>query len=279
MSLSADQEEKLVALVREVAKAEIMPRFRRLPDSDIRAKSAPDDLVTEADLRAEAAISDGVRALLPGAMVVGEEAVEADKSLLDHLADADLSVIIDPVDGTLNFAGGLATFGVILAVAAKGETIFGLLYDPVLDDWIVARKGDGTRYVRPDGTSQRLSLGGMPDGDATGCLPLFFFEKDARQTLAGDVPGFRRIWSVRCSCHEYRLMAGGKIDYTLSNPTLNPWDHAAGALAVQEAGGAVGLLDGRPYRVGDRVKGHLATARSPEMLEKVRAAFRPLLES
>ena len=278
MSIDAKTEDALIALVRDISKAEILPRFRRLGESDIAAKTAPDDLVTQADLRAEAAITEGVRALLPDATVIGEEAVETDPALLQEIDAAPLSVIVDPVDGTWNFAQGLATFGVILAVAERGEAIFGLLYDPVLDDWVVTRKGGGTWHVRADGQRERLTLGGMPREGATGFVPLFNFEERVRLALASDIPGMRRIWSVRCSCHEYRLMAGGRADFCLSN-ALKPWDHVAGALAVAEAGGAVGLLDGREYRASITSGGHLVTARSDEMLDRVRLVFRPIIET
>ena len=277
MPLTPEMESALVDLVRRTAAAEIMPRFRQLPSGDIRAKSGPEDLVTEADIRAEMAIAAGIRALLPDAVVIGEEAVSENAAILDGLAEADLAVIIDPVDGTWNFAKGLATFGVILAVTERGRTIFGLLYDPVMDDWIWARAGGGTWIQRPGAEPVRLTVDGSPDlENATGFVPLFLFPYETRMALAGAIPGFRRIWSVRCSCHEYRLMAQGHADFCLSG-SLNPWDHAAGALAVEEAGGAVGLLDGRDYSVALTEGGHLVTAKSAATLDRIRAVFGPLV--
>ena len=117
-----------------------MPRFRRLVPGAARAKSAPDDLVTEADLAMEAALTEGVRRVLPGTAVVGKEAVAADPGVR-AAAGAELAVIVDPLDGTWNFTHGVAVFGVILAVARWGEPVWGLLYDPLLDDWVVARRG------------------------------------------------------------------------------------------------------------------------------------------
>lgn len=277
MPLEPEIEDALIALVRRVAKAEIMPRFRRLPEGSVQSKSAPDDLVTEADLGAEAAFAEGVRAILPDALMLGEEAIAAHPAILDGLAGADRAVILDPVDGTWNFAKGLTTFGVILAIAEKGETVFGLLYDPVMDDWVRTSRGRGTWFERPDGERRRLSIGGEASiPDAVGFVPLFLYPLEVWQKLAGAIPGFRRIWSVRCSCHEYRLMAQGHADFCLSG-SLNPWDHAAGALAVEEAGGAVGLLDGRAYSAGVTEGGYLVTARSPEMLARIRDVFGPLL--
>jgi len=278
MGLSPDIEDALIATLRDVARTEIMPRFRSLPDSEIRSKTAPDDLVTEADVRAEAAITKAVRRLLPEALVVGEEAVSADADVLDGLSDAACAVIVDPVDGTWNFAKGLATFGVILAVTVRGETVFGVLYDPVLDDWVLARRGGGAWFCRPDAAPRRLQIGGdTPQEQAVGFVPLFLFPYETRMRLAGAIPGFRRIWSVRCSCHEYRLLAQGHADFCLTG-TLNPWDHAAGALAVEEAGGAVGLLDGTPYRGGMSGAGCLVTARSAKNLDRIRTTFGPLIQ-
>lgn len=277
MAIDDVQEDALVNLVRTVAKSEILPRFRRLSHDQVSSKTAPDDLVTEADLNAEAAIAAGVRTLLPDAAIVGEEAVETRPELLDRIADAPVSVIVDPVDGTWNFAKGLSTFGVILAVAERGETVFGLLYDPVMDDWIRARRGGGTWYETSAGLSRRLSIGGAGEDDLTGFVPIFNFPPPIRLGLAGSIPGFRRIWSVRCSCHEYRTMAQGGADFTVSN-ALKPWDHAAGALAVAEAGGAVGLLDGRGYRPSITSGGYLVTASSDRVLSRVRETFSVLIE-
>ncbi len=277
LQFTADTETALVQLVRSVARSEILPRFRRLPEGAVSTKTAPDDLVTEADLNAEAAIAAGVRTLLPDAAIIGEEAVETQPDLLSQIAEAPLSVIVDPIDGTWNFAKGLTTFGVILAVAERGETVFGLLYDPVMDDWIEARRGGGTWHVTADGTRRRLTLGGSPAGGLTGFVPLFNFPPPIRFRMAGDIPGFRRIWSVRCSCHEYRTMAMAEADFTLSN-ALKPWDHAAGALAVAEAGGAVSLLDGRSYRPSITSGGYLVTARSATVLARVRSTFSALID-
>lgn len=274
--IDAQTETALIQLVRSVAKTEILPRFRRLSASDVATKAGPEDLVTEADVNAEAAIAAGVRTLLPDALIVGEEAAETRPELLDQLATAPVSVIVDPVDGTWNFAKGLTTFGVILAIAERGETVFGLLYDPIVDDWIWARRGGGTWYATADEAMQRLTLTASTTGDLTGFVPLFNFPRAVRVRLADEMPGLRRIWSVRCSCHEYRTLVFGGADFCVSN-ALKPWDHAAGALAVSEAGGAVGLVDGRAYRASITSEGSLVTARTPAILGRVRETMSALL--
>lgn len=272
MRLDESQKTALIELVRQAARDEIMPRFRRLNDGAIRTKSAPDDLVTDADLASEDVITKGAHHILPGALVVGEEAVVSDPALLDGISDAELSVIIDPIDGTWNFANGLATFGVILAVAHRGETIFGLLYDPVMDDWIMASKGEGALYVSADGSSKSLRTSMTRPLDASsGLIPLFLFSRDRIDHLASQYSSFGRISSLNCSCHEYRLLAQGKADFIL-NCGMNPWDHAAGVLITQEAMGVASLFDGSDY-TPSKNKGPFLVANSAQTMSDLKQRF------
>jgi fructose-1,6-bisphosphatase/inositol monophosphatase family enzyme len=268
-------EEALVDLVRRVARAEILPRFRNLEAGAIGAKTAPDDLVTEADTAAEAALTVGVACILPGAQVVGEEAVSADPGVRRHLSD-DLTVILDPVDGTWNFASGVAVFGVILAVCVRGRCIFGLLYDPVMDDWVMARPGGGAWFCRDGAQPRRLSVSSETRaGDMTGFVPVFMFPPEARAQAARAMLGFRRATTFRCSCHEYRLVAQGRADF-LVNGGIHPWDHAAGDLCVREAGGVTAMLAGGAYDATVD-SGTLLTANSPATLALLRETFAPAL--
>src|SRR5690606_17332907 len=114
---------KLAEVLRRAGKEEILPRFRRLASGDIYSKSEPTDLVTEADLAAERLIKSEMENIAPGALFIGEESVAADPHLLLELADAELAVVIDPVDGTFNFASGIPAFGVMASVVYRGETI------------------------------------------------------------------------------------------------------------------------------------------------------------
>ncbi|MCV6593014.1 MAG: inositol monophosphatase [Silicimonas sp.] len=273
MGLTPETETALIEMVRHVARAEILPRFRRLDAADIRAKSGPADLVTEADVRAEAAMTEALAHVMPGALVIGEEAVSEDPRRLDGLAEAERAVLLDPVDGTWNFAKGLATFGVILTVMERGAPVFGLLYDVVMDDWVLARRGGGSWLCAPDRAPRRLQLSQEAASDgATGFLPLFMFPPETRPAWVAPRQGIQRTVSLFCSCHEYRLMAQGFADFCLSAPKHNPWDHAAGHLAVREAGGATGVLTGGAYG-GTETEGVLVAARNQTILDQIRAAF------
>ncbi len=148
----------LADVLRRAAKAEILPRFRRLNLGDVRAKSEATDLVTEADVNAERMIRAEMDKIAPQALFIGEESVAADPDLLSKLKDAETAVIVDPVDGTFNFASGIPAFGVMASVVHKGETVAGLIYDPMGDDWVMAEKGSGAFLRRPDGEAMRLSV-------------------------------------------------------------------------------------------------------------------------
>src|SRR5688572_17521172 len=129
---------ELAGVLRDAARAEILPRFRRLQPGTVKTKSNPTDLVTEADTEAEWFIKREVEKRWPGTLVVGEESVAADPSLLGKLADANVAITVDPVDGTANFAAGLPLFAVMAAVVVKGETVAGMIYDPMGDDCMLA---------------------------------------------------------------------------------------------------------------------------------------------
>ncbi|MFS8112430.1 inositol monophosphatase family protein [Rhizobium jaguaris] len=237
----------LAELLRRAAQAEILPRFRRLGTDDVRAKSEATDLVTEADEQAERMIKAEAKQLWPGALFIGEESVAAEPALLDKLSSAELAIIVDPVDGTFNFASGVPAFGVMASVVSKGETVAGIIFDPMGDDWVMAEKGGGAWLRRPDGEAQRLSvatpvaLEEMVGMASTGYLP-----NGKRTEIMGNLAKVRFLTNYRCAAHEYRTFAGGHVHYLMYNK-LMPWDHLAGTLISQEAGAYARRFDGTPY--------------------------------
>ena len=237
----------LADLLRRAAKAEILPRFRRLGAGDVRAKTEATDLVTEADEQAERMIKAEVATRWPEALFIGEESVAADPALLGRIDGADLSVIVDPVDGTFNFASGIPAFGVMAAVVAKGETIAGIIYDPMGDDWVIAEKGSGAWLKRPDGEAERLRVATPVALEQTvGMASTGFFEKEKRAEVLGNLAKVRFISNYRCAAHEHRAFAGGHVHYLMYNK-LMPWDHLAGTLIAEEAGGYAARFDGSRY--------------------------------
>ena len=137
----ASQRAKIVEIVRAAAQAEILPRFRRLGDGTVKEKTSDQDLVTVADTAAEAAIRAGIEAAFPQATVVGEESVSEDGSLLDLIAGAEMSVIIDPIDGTRAFISGAPTWGVLIAVGGDDGPQFGIIDQPYIGERFVGGFG------------------------------------------------------------------------------------------------------------------------------------------
>ncbi|MEO7221514.1 MAG: inositol monophosphatase family protein [Devosia sp.] len=254
---------ELAGVMRDAAKAEILPRFRRLEPGTVKIKSNPTDLVTEADTEAEWLIKREVEKRWPGTLVVGEESVAADPDLLGKLADADVAITVDPVDGTANFAAGLPLFAVMAAVVVKGETVAGIIYDPMGDDWMLAERGGGAWLKRPDGGEQRLRVR-EPAAlkDMIGHVSIAFLPPEAKPTVLSNLSKVRIAANYRVAGHDYRTFASGHADFVMFNK-LMPWDHLPGSLISEEAGGYVRKLDGSPYRAGE-LTGGLLLATDPD---------------
>lgn len=265
MKLSAQQIDDLIEIVRTAGTQQIMPLFRNLSARDVSTKSGPADLVTVADRAAEEAIRQGVTRVLQGVTVIGEEAVAEHPCLLDAVEGSETCVIIDPIDGTGNYVAGLAVFGTILAVVHKGQTIFGLLYDPVLDDWMFAIRGEGAWFRRCNGAQDALRLDHAAIGlqHATGFVTLDDYDIATREKVRRGFDPVLHIRDIRCSCHEYRGLASGRVDF-LRSYALKPWDHAAGILLVEEAGGWAAVDGHRPY-VPSLREGRMIAARSKDL--------------
>lgn len=247
VSFDEKQIDWLSGLLAEAAIQEIMPRFRRLGEGDIREKTSPADLVTEADVNAERLITAQLKQRFPGAVIVGEEACSDDPRLLDGLGDADLAFTIDPVDGTFNFASGVPLFGVMLAVVSKGETVAGIIHDPVGKDWIVAVKGGGAHIRHANGETTKVQVASPADvSQMTGSVSWQYVAEPLRSRLARNHTKFLSQIGYRCAAHEYRIIASGGAHFAAYNK-LMPWDHLPGALIHQEAGGYLARWDGSDY--------------------------------
>jgi fructose-1,6-bisphosphatase/inositol monophosphatase family enzyme len=235
-------------ILREAARAEILPRFRSLGEGQVRQKTGALDLVTDADEQAELRIAAALREAFPGCVIVGEESTEKDRSLLDRLADAELAFVVDPVDGTMNFACGLPLFGVMAAAIVRGEIVAGIIYDPMGDDFAVAVRGEGAWFERPDGSRRDIRVAApAPVSHMVGGISWNSLAEPNRSILVGNMPKVATVFTYRCAAHEYRLVAAGNCHF-LAYTKLMPWDHAAGWLLHQEAGGYSARFDGSPYR-------------------------------
>lgn len=233
------------AAVRAAAAAEITPRFRQLAAHEIVEKNGPHDLVTVADRGAEAHLTAALTALLPGSVVVGEEAVHADPAVYKELRGEAPVWIVDPVDGTRQFVRGEPGFCSLVALAWGGEVLASWTYAPVLDEMAVAVRGRGRPAERRTAAVRlaRARRGAHGGHVAPG---LHDGRPEARPARAAH----RRRRRRPCGSAglEYLAVARGALDAVAFNWEF-AWDHAAGLLLVKEAGGAELTLSGEPFRI------------------------------
>jgi len=250
-------------LIRTVAREVVMPHFRALAPSQISEKT-PGDYVTIADKQSEERLTAGLAAIYPQARIIGEEAVAADPALLDNLGSG-LAWIVDPIDGTGNYAAGRSPFAIMVALLSDGETQAGWVFDPVKDRMCHASIGGGA-FV--NGAPIRTADHGRDPPHAA--LPFKFLAPEVRADIEARAAG--RLTSVPmpyCAGEEYARMVAGETDIALFGRML-PWDHAPGSLFLSEAGGRIAHYDGTPYRPGLGGRGLIAAA-TPELWERARA--------
>lgn len=257
---------RVTELIRTTAAAELLPRFRNLSKDDIREKG-PGDVVTVADVAAERRLAAGLAKILPGVPVVGEEAVEADPGLVDLIGrPGEMCWIVDPLDGTANFAAGKEVFAVIVCLVRDAVTIGAWIFDAPRGRMAVAIKGQG---VTLDGVAVTgAASAGAPDG-FVGYKIRKAFDK---QLPASDRQRLGRISTQRCAGVEYLDILSGRAGFSLYR-TTKPWDHAAGALMMAEAGGGSLRFDGSPYGAAQPTDAGIISAASLGTLFEVRAVF------
>ena len=231
--------------VRQAAAAEIMPRFRQLAAHEIDQKTGPHDLVTDADRLAEAYLTEALTALLPGSVVVGEEAVHADPATYEAIRGTAPVWIVDPVDGTRQFVHGDPGFCTLVALALDGVVHASWTFAPARDEFAIAIRGRGAVL---DG-APLLSGSPVPGRtlDVATSHPDYTTDEQKRALL-----GLRTEGVAPRPCGsaglEYLAIARGDLDATAFSWEA-AWDHAAGLLLVEEAGGAHLTLAGEPFRV------------------------------
>ena len=197
------------------------------------------DMVTEMDHEAERLIYSMLKGEFPDYDFLGEES-------RDSSSCRGAVWIVDPLDGTTNYARGYPLFNVSIALEKNGEVVVGVVYNPLLDEMFTAEKGSGARLNgRPIQVSQTADLGKS--------LLASGFPYDAWSNPANNCVEWerfiKRVISLRCDgsaaldlCH----VAAGRLDghWELG---LEAWDVAAGALIVEEAGGVVSLISGASF--------------------------------
>ncbi|GGU12841.1 inositol monophosphatase [Streptomyces violascens] len=252
--------------VRKAAAAEIMPRFRQLAAHEIVEKNGPHDLVTVADRLAEEHLTASLTAILPGSVVVGEEAVHADPAVYDALHGDAPVWIVDPVDGTRQFVRGEAGFCTLVALAHRGELLASWTYAPALDEMAVAIRGRGATL-----NGEPLHAGSPEPGailEVATSHPDYTTPDQKRALLGLRAEG---VQPRPCGSAglEYLAIARGELD-ALAFSWEYAWDHAAGLLLIAEAGGAQTTIAGEPFRIAGGNALPFTAARDAATAERMR---------
>lgn len=252
-------------LIREVAATIVLPRFRHLSAGEVHEK-VPGDLVTIADQESERALIAGLTGLLPGSIVVGEESVAADPAVLSRVGHDGAVWIVDPVDGTNNFAAGKTPFAVMVALLRDGEPAASWILDVVEDKMSTAEAGsgawiDGVRLKCRTDDPGALALHGSANPHYL--PPDLRAEVDLNRHKLAEVTA-----GAHCAGWEYPAVVTDVQQFALFWRIL-PWDHVPGSLIVRESGGTALHLDGSAYKPTDSDRG-LLIAPNEEIWHTVR---------
>jgi len=251
---------EILDLMRFAAERSMMPRFRALAEDEIEMKGKGDP-VTIVDREVEAFLTDALTKLAPGVAVVGEEAAAADAEVLNALSDQ--CWIIDPLDGTANFTEGKEPFGTIIALADAGEAVAGWIYDPNKDRLCHTRKGEGA-FVN----GERIAAKTTGQTPPVVAVSRMFLTPDQNAMVDAKIaPHYQLADIPRCAAEQYPRLALGENDISSFKRTL-AWDHAAGVLWLNEAGGKAARLDGSAYRVDQQDKPGLLGASSAALWDE-----------
>lgn len=228
--------ENLKSILEKVKKTaieagEIQKEFFRNKALKIDSKSSIVDLVTEADKKSEELILNFIKTNYPDHAILSEESGKHDK-------ESDYLWVIDPLDGTNNFAHGIPMFCVSIALQYKNDTLLGVIYAPILNEMFETIKGKGTYF-----NGEKVQVTDKPELNHAIIASGFPYDKASHEAnnisyISQIIPklrGFRRMGSAAI---DLAYVAAGFLDgYWEMN--LNPWDAAAGLLMVEEAEGKI----------------------------------------
>jgi fructose-1,6-bisphosphatase/inositol monophosphatase family enzyme len=267
-------------IIRDVAETEIMPRFRKLLDGDVKMK-AKDDPVTIADQEAERQLSLRLTSVLPGSVVVGEEGFAADKSILSRLDAAEPVWIIDPIDGTRNFVAGNPEFGVMVALVKNRQPVASWIHDPNTGDTVMAEEGSGV-WIRGKRVRLAANDANLPTVGLVGARVKKLISDPAVMPNAAELPP---IEIGSCAAFDYARLFDGEVSFANSTKPrasflfyrhTNPWDHVPGLFLQREAGGYSADWDGKPYNMDNHRSG-LIFAKDTATWERLHHLFEPLM--
>ena len=223
--------EKVASIMREIAQDELLSRFQDLATDEVWEK-ARGGTVTVADMESERRLKAALSKLDPRAVVLAEEDAEENPEVIDWLKEDGPVWIVDPLDGTKNFARGKEAFAVIVAYYSQGAVRAGWILEPASGRLVIAEEGAGA----------------WDDEGPVKVAPSVLIAKQTgflgnRIRRHEDIASrFGELVNLRCRGIEYMALASGALHFAHYR-SLKAWDHAAGDLIVREAGGHVAGFD------------------------------------
>lgn len=260
-------------ILANVAADVVMPRWRNLGDGDISEKTGPADIVTIADREAELALAAKLQGLLPGSVVVGEEAVAADAAVIQKLKGTGPTWVIDPIDGTSAFAAGEPEFALMVALVEEGKPRVGWIYAPAIAQLTCGGPAHGTWQGRRGDVLQKLPQPRVPGtiGEMVGLLGKRNISDARRAELQAKEGHFRGLDAVTCAGIDYARIARGQAHFALYSKS-EPWDHLPGLAILSAHGFHAAKHDGSPYRPGDNTGG-LLVAPDVKVFDAIRSVL------
>ena len=234
--------DQISALIKQISKAEVMPRFRNLKEDEVIFKE-PGEFVTAADLAAEYALTNGLKVLYPDAVITGEEEISQNPLRLVELLSAPCGFLIDPIDGTNNFIKGDERFAIMAVALQNGEAVASWIYLPAQDKMAVAQKGSGALI-----NGEKITVKEPPAelSELVGAAHINRMPEELRTTARENLKKIKLNRPAFCAGYDYIALTSGDIHFSAYYRTLL-WDHLPGTLLYTEAGGYALGLDEKPY--------------------------------
>ena len=285
---------EVASIIKETAALEVLPKFRSLRETEIGEK-ASGEIVTSADIACEQVLERRLKDCVPEAIFVGEESCGLDSIRLDRSLRAESFWLVDPVDGTSNFAAGKETFAVMVSFVRGGEICAGWIYIPLQDKILMAESGSGSwsgeRRLRVgslrfpaspsrDTASTRASGSACrdkpprPDKSPRGMISAGrYVPPDLRVHFRAAAAQLQCLPTLRCAGAEYVRLLEKEADFCLFTKLL-PWDHGAGVLLAQEAGATILCADRTSWKPGKHAS-YLLAASSRQLWNYLEKLFDP----
>ncbi|MTI10058.1 inositol monophosphatase family protein [Curvivirga aplysinae] len=239
MAMPEFSADRLGPHLRQLAEEIMLPKFKTLSDEEKRQKT-PGDYVTVVDIEMEKRLDALLPKLVEGSVVIGEEAVSTNPKLLKEAYKEDLVWLVDPLDGTNNFANGDENFCVMVALHYKGEAVISCIYDPLKKKTVTAEKGQGAYRE-----SHKLTCNPNVSFDQmTGQINFRIIQDVShREYLKKDSQKrFKNVKRLGCAGQDFIMHTEDVRHFSLYS-RLAPWDFAAGGLILKEAGGKLAKID------------------------------------